>query len=125
MILATCFRWTTTATSARNANGSSTLLRERFRLAFELAVQKGAGPAAPRRRSIVRGSMKTLAAALARQAAYITPPMSEFVGPGGFKYNPGTALNDRYKGAFFLWSFRAKGDRLQDRAKGSVFQNGR
>ncbi|MDP7047825.1 MAG: HEAT repeat domain-containing protein [Verrucomicrobiota bacterium] len=40
------------------------------------------------------------------QAAYITPPMSEFsVGPGGFKYNPGTALNDRYKGAFFLCEF--------------------
>ena len=40
------------------------------------------------------------------QAAYITPPMSEFsVGPGGFKYNPGTALNDRYKGSFFLCEF--------------------
>ena len=40
------------------------------------------------------------------QAAYITPPMSEFsVGPGGFKYNPGTALNKRYKGYFFLCEF--------------------
>ena len=40
------------------------------------------------------------------QAAYITPPMSEFsVGPGGFKYNPGTALNNRYKGYFFLCEF--------------------
>ena len=40
------------------------------------------------------------------QAAYITPPISEFsVGPGGFKYNPGTALNDRYKRTFFLCEF--------------------
>ena len=40
------------------------------------------------------------------QAAYITPPMSEFsVGPGGFKFNPGTALNDRYRGYFFLCEF--------------------
>ena len=40
------------------------------------------------------------------QAGYITPPISEFsVGPGGFKYNPGTALNDRYKGSFFLCEF--------------------
>ena len=41
-----------------------------------------------------------------KQAAYITPPISEFsVGPGGFKYNPGTALNDRYKRSFFLCEF--------------------
>jgi len=41
-----------------------------------------------------------------KQAAYITPPISEFsVGPGGFKYNPGTALNDRYKRTFFLCEF--------------------
>ena len=40
------------------------------------------------------------------QAGYITPPISEFsVGPGGFKYNPGTALNDRYKSSFFLCEF--------------------
>ena len=41
-----------------------------------------------------------------KQAAYITPPISEFsVGPGGFKYNPGAALNDRYKRTFFLCEF--------------------
>lgn len=41
-----------------------------------------------------------------KQAAYITPPISEFsVGPGGFKYNPGTALNERYKQSFFLCEF--------------------
>lgn len=43
------------------------------------------------------------------QAAYITPPIANYsVGPGGFKYNPGTALNDRYQGFFFLAQFPVK-----------------
>ena len=43
------------------------------------------------------------------QAAYITPAIANYsVGPGGFKYNPGTALNDRYKGFFFLAQFPVK-----------------
>ena len=40
------------------------------------------------------------------QPAHITPPLSNYsVGPGGFKYNPGTALNDSYRGYFFLAQF--------------------
>ena len=43
------------------------------------------------------------------QAAYIVPPISNYsVGPGGFKYNPGTALNDHYRGHFFLCQFPVK-----------------
>ena len=58
------------------------------------------------------------------QAAYITPPMSEFsVGPGGFKYNPGTALNDRYKGAFFLCEFPVqKVTAFKTEPKGAYFK---
>lgn len=40
------------------------------------------------------------------QPAHITPPLSNYsVGPGGFKYNPGAALNESYKGYFFLAQF--------------------
>lgn len=40
------------------------------------------------------------------QPAHITPALSNYsVGPGGFKYNPGTALNDSYRGYFFLAQF--------------------
>ncbi len=40
------------------------------------------------------------------QPAHITPPLSNYsVGPGGLKYNPGTALNSAYKGYFFLAQF--------------------
>ena len=58
------------------------------------------------------------------QAAYITPPMSEFsVGPGGFKYNPGTALNDRYKGTFFLCEFPVqKVTAFKTEPKGAYFK---
>ncbi|MEO6527394.1 MAG: HEAT repeat domain-containing protein [Gemmatimonadaceae bacterium] len=38
----------------------------------------------------------------AGQAAYITPPLAAWhAGPSGFAYNPGTALNDKWKGYFF------------------------
>lgn len=37
------------------------------------------------------------------QAAYILPTISNYIdGPAGFVWNPGTALNDRYKNYFFL-----------------------
>ena len=40
------------------------------------------------------------------QPAHITPALSNYsVGPGGFRYNPGTALNASYKGYFFLAQF--------------------
>src|SRR5690606_2758204 len=40
------------------------------------------------------------------QPAYITPPLASYGdGPAGFAYNPGGALNDRYKGSFFLTEF--------------------
>ncbi|MDA7520942.1 HEAT repeat domain-containing protein [Verrucomicrobia bacterium] len=43
------------------------------------------------------------------QPAHITPPLSNYsVGPGGFKYNPGTALNAAYRGFFFLAQFPVK-----------------
>ena len=36
------------------------------------------------------------------QAAYITPPIAPWhAGPAGFAYNPGTALNDAWRGYFF------------------------
>lgn len=43
------------------------------------------------------------------QPAYITPPMQNYsVGPGGFKFNPGTALNDDYRDFFFCVQFPVK-----------------
>ena len=43
------------------------------------------------------------------QPAHITPPLSNYsVGPGGFAFNPGTALNDQYKQTFFLAQFPVK-----------------
>ena len=40
------------------------------------------------------------------QPAYITPPMQNYsVGPGGFKFNPGTGLNDEYRNFFFCVQF--------------------
>jgi quinoprotein glucose dehydrogenase len=40
------------------------------------------------------------------QAAYITPPLANYSdGPCGFKYNPGTALNEKYRRHFFLTQF--------------------
>ena len=59
-----------------------------------------------------------------KQAAYITPPISEFsVGPGGFKYNPGTALNDRYKRTCFLCEFPVqKVTAFKTQPKGAYFK---
>lgn len=43
------------------------------------------------------------------QAAYITPALANYSdGPCGFKYNPGTALSERYRGHFFLTEFPGK-----------------
>ncbi|EAZ82888.1 HEAT repeat domain-containing protein [Algoriphagus machipongonensis] len=40
------------------------------------------------------------------QAAYITPPILNYVnGPTGMVYNPGTALGDKWKNTFFVASF--------------------
>ncbi len=40
------------------------------------------------------------------QAAYITPPLSNYSdGPSGFAYNPGTALGDEWKDTFFVTQF--------------------
>ena len=42
------------------------------------------------------------------QPAYITPPVCNYKdGPAGFARDPGTALNERYRGSFFLTSFPA------------------
>ena len=41
------------------------------------------------------------------QPAYIVPPIRNFAdGPSGLTYYPGTGLDDRYKGHFFLADFR-------------------
>lgn len=41
-----------------------------------------------------------------QQPAHITPPMQNYsVGPGGFVFNPGTALNDEYRDFFFCVQF--------------------
>ena len=40
------------------------------------------------------------------QAAYITPPISNYSdGPCGFTFNPGTALGEKYRNTFFLTQF--------------------
>lgn len=42
------------------------------------------------------------------QPAYIIPPLCHYVdGPSGFAFNPGTALNARYRGHFFVTQFPA------------------
>lgn len=42
------------------------------------------------------------------QPAYILPALSSYVdGPSGFARDPGTALNERYRGYFFMTSFPA------------------
>ena len=58
------------------------------------------------------------------QAAYITPPLSNYsVGPSGFKYNPGTALNPDYKGYFFLAQFPVqKITAFRVKPKGAFFE---
>jgi quinoprotein glucose dehydrogenase len=43
------------------------------------------------------------------QAAYLTPGLANYSdGPCGFKYDPGTALSEEYKGHFFLTQFPKK-----------------
>jgi putative membrane-bound dehydrogenase-like protein len=40
------------------------------------------------------------------QAAYIVPPVASYhAGPSGLAYNPGTALDDRWRGHFFVTSY--------------------
>lgn len=58
------------------------------------------------------------------QPAHITPPLTNYsVGPGSFKYNPGTALNEAYRGHFFLIQFPvAKVTAFQTRPKGAAFE---
>ena len=58
------------------------------------------------------------------QPAYITPPLANYsVGPGGFKINPGTALNDSYRGYFFLAQFPVqKITAFTTRPKGASFE---
>lgn len=58
------------------------------------------------------------------QPAHITPPLSNYsVGPGSFRFNPGTALNDSYRGYFFLIQFPvAKVTAFQARPRGAGFE---
>ncbi len=58
------------------------------------------------------------------QAAYITPALSNYsVGPGGFTFNPGTALNDAYRDTFFLAQFPVKKiTAFKLRPKGASFE---
>lgn len=43
------------------------------------------------------------------QAAYIVPPIAHFAdGPSGLAYYPGTGLDERYQGHFFLADFRGQ-----------------
>jgi putative membrane-bound dehydrogenase-like protein len=58
------------------------------------------------------------------QPAHITPPLSNYsVGPGGFKYNPGAALNESYRGYFFLAQFPVqKITAFRAKPKGAYFE---
>ena len=58
------------------------------------------------------------------QPAYITPPLSNYsVGPSGFKYNPGTALNKAYQRHFFIVQFPVqKITAFQVQPKGAYFE---
>ena len=60
----------------------------------------------------------------AGQPAHITPPLSNYsVGPGGFKFNPGTALNAAYKNYFFLAQFPVqKITAFRAKPKGASFE---
>ena len=60
----------------------------------------------------------------ADQPAYITPPMQNYsVGPGGFKFNPGTCLNDGYRDFFFCIQFPvAKITAFRTQANGAGFK---
>ncbi|MCW1883490.1 c-type cytochrome [Luteolibacter flavescens] len=56
--------------------------------------------------------------------ASIIPPLALYLdGPSGFAYNPGTALNERYRGHFFLTQFPAgKINAFQLEADGASFK---
>lgn len=58
------------------------------------------------------------------QPAYITPPMQNYsVGPGGFKFNPGTALSPAYRDFFFCVQFPVKQiTAFRTQAKGAGFE---
>lgn len=58
------------------------------------------------------------------QPAHITPPLTNYsVGPGGFKYNPGTALTPDYARYFFLVQFPVqKLTAFQAKPKGAAFE---
>jgi quinoprotein glucose dehydrogenase len=58
------------------------------------------------------------------QPAHLLPPISNYsIGPGSFKFNPGTALNDAYRGHFFLIQYPvAKVTAFQARPKGAGFE---
>ncbi len=58
------------------------------------------------------------------QPAHITPALSNYsIGPGSFKFNPGTALTEEYRGYFFLIQFPvAKVTAFQVRPKGAGFE---
>ena len=64
------------------------------------------------------------------QAAYITPPIANFVnGPTGMLYNPGTALNDKWNKTFFVVEFVGNPARsgihsFKLNPKGSTFELG-
>jgi len=58
------------------------------------------------------------------QPAHITPPLSNYsVGPGSFRFNPGTALNEAYRDHFFLIQFPvAKVTAFRVQPKGAGFE---
>lgn len=58
------------------------------------------------------------------QPAHITPPLSNYsVGPGSFRFNPGTALSEAYREHFFLIQFPvAKVTTFGVRPKGAGFE---
>jgi putative membrane-bound dehydrogenase-like protein len=58
------------------------------------------------------------------QPAHLTPPLLNYsVGPSGFKYNPGTGLNDAYRQCFFLVQFPVrKVTAFQTKPKGAYFE---
>lgn len=58
------------------------------------------------------------------QPANITPPMQNYsVGPGGFKFNPGTALNDQYRDFFFCVQFPVQQvTAFRTRSRGAGFE---
>ncbi|MEN9677017.1 MAG: hypothetical protein RIS76_2913 [Verrucomicrobiota bacterium] len=58
------------------------------------------------------------------QPAHITPPLTNYsVGPGSFKFNPGTALNAAYRDHFFLIQFPVqKVTAFQLRPQGAGFE---